>query len=167
MLGGSIFRYLTRYTTHDVIGTVRSYRAAQAIQTQGFNNYLCPIDLINENQIAQILSEIKPDFVLNCVGVIKQLELSKQPITSIKINSLLPHSIALICSSIGAKLVHFSTDCVFSGTRGNYCETDLPDTTDLYGRSKLLGEVNYDDHLTLRTSISVADVIGNAPTFCL
>jgi dTDP-4-dehydrorhamnose reductase len=74
-------------------------------------------------------------------------------VPSIEINSLLPHKLADACTDVGARLIHFSTDCVFSGSRGAYSETDTPDATDLYGRSKLLGEVDYGPHLTLRTSI--------------
>ena len=91
--------------------------------------------------------------MLNCVGVIKQSEASKRITNLIKINSLFPHLLAEVCDEVGAQLIHFSTDCVFSGNVGMYKETDLPDAIDGYGRSKLLGEISYRPHLTLRTSI--------------
>lgn len=95
----------------------------------------------------------KPDYVVNCIGIIKQLDASNNPVISISLNSLFPHKIAEICIKSGIKLIHFSTDCVFSGSKGNYSEEDFPDGTDLYGKSKLLGEVSYSNCLTLRTSI--------------
>ena len=91
--------------------------------------------------------------VVNAVGVIKQLDAAKEPIPSILTNSLLPHRIAALCARTGTRLIHLSTDCVFAGRRGPYSESDPPDAEDLYGRSKLLGEVSQAGCLTLRSSI--------------
>ena len=91
--------------------------------------------------------------VVNAVGIIKQLDAAKAAVPSIRINALFPHELAEACGERGARLVHVSTDCVFSGSRGGYVEDDLPDATDLYGRSKLLGEVPGPGAVTLRTSI--------------
>ena len=91
--------------------------------------------------------------MLNCIGIIKQSKAASDPLPSIAINSLLPHQLAQMAAARGARLIHFSTDCVFSGRRGNYVEDDEPDPVDLYGRSKLLGEVTAPNGLTLRTSI--------------
>jgi dTDP-4-dehydrorhamnose reductase len=96
--------------------------------------------------------KLKPDAVINCIGIVKQLPLANNPIVSIEINALFPHRIAKLCHAIGARLIHISTDCVFSGQRGMYTEEDTPDPLDLYDRSKLLGEVNDPCCLTLRTS---------------
>jgi dTDP-4-dehydrorhamnose reductase len=97
---------------------------------------------------------VKPDLVLNAVGIVKQLAAAKAAIPSITVNSLWPHVLADACAAHGARMVHVSTDCVFSGTRGAYTEDDVPDAFDLYGRSKLLGEViDRDNVVTLRTSI--------------
>jgi dTDP-4-dehydrorhamnose reductase len=74
-------------------------------------------------------------------------------VRSITVNALFPHRVAALCAASGARLIHFSTDCVFSGGRGAYREEDVPDPIDLYGRSKLLGEVDAPGALTLRTSI--------------
>lgn len=153
MLGGSLFRYFSANTAHDVLGSVRSTFAADALSSQGFSNHVVGIDVTCDGTLRQLFDDFVPDFVFNCVGIIKQLDQSKAPIPSIQINSLLPHRLAALCDRINAKLVHFSTDCVFSGQAGLYIESDVPDSLDLYGRSKLLGEVNYGRHLTLRTSI--------------
>lgn len=153
MLGGSLFRYFSRKTKHDVLGTLRSESAAQHFMSQGFDNVYLGVDARDATSVESVIQDYVPDYVLNCIGVIKQVDEAKSPIPSIEINSLLPHRLAKFCDSVGAKLVHFSTDCVFSGTRGAYTENDIPDASDLYGRSKLLGEITYGHHLTLRTSI--------------
>lgn len=153
MLGGSLLRYLSKLNDIEVVGTVRSETAAKALLDQGFTNVFTGVNVTNFDSVTAIVKQFRPDYVLNCVGVIKQLGQSKDPVCSIEINSLLPHLIARLCSDNDARLIHFSTDCVFTGTKGGYVESDIPDATDLYGRSKLLGEVDYGLHLTLRTSI--------------
>lgn len=90
--------------------------------------------------------------VINCIGVIKQQQGGQDPVTTVAVNSLFPHQIAQVCERLGARMVHISTDCVFSGKIGGYTEDQLPDATDFYGRSKALGEMSR-PHLTLRTSI--------------
>ena len=112
------------------------------------------VDLSNFVSIEAVLSQIRPNVVINCVGVIKQRAQATEAVPSIEINSLLPHRLAAICSKWGGRLIHFSTDCVFSGLRGNYSEDDLPDARDLYGRSKCLGEIlEAPNAITLRTSM--------------
>ncbi|MDX2254098.1 MAG: SDR family oxidoreductase [Pseudanabaenaceae cyanobacterium bins.39] len=99
------------------------------------------------------IAEIQPAIVINCIGIIKQLPSAKDPIPSISVNALFPHQLAQICQTYSAKLIQISTDCVFSGNKGNYTEQDNPDPVDLYGRTKLLGEVTTPNCLTIRTSI--------------
>jgi len=98
------------------------------------------------------LAWAEPDSVVNSVGIIKQLSAAADPVMSLEINALLPHRLALACRARRARLIHFSTDCVFSGLTGGYTEDSVPDATDLYGRTKLLGEVHGPGALTLRTS---------------
>ena len=152
MLGGSLHRYFTD-AQHTVVGTVRSAAALKQLADMGFDNVIQGVDVTDTTKIEEIIAELKPDYVFNCIGLIKQLSKSEQPVAAIAINSLLPHQLAAICSKYDSRLVHFSTDCVFSGVTGGYTENSLPDATDLYGRSKLLGEINYEKHITLRTSI--------------
>jgi dTDP-4-dehydrorhamnose reductase len=104
------------------------------------------------------LSIAKPNLIINCVGLIKQISESQNPIQAISINSLLPHRLTALSKLIDARLIHISTDCVFSGNLGGYKESDVPDAEDLYGRSKLLGEINSENTITIRTSI-----IGHEP----
>ncbi|AKA39523.1 dTDP-4-dehydrorhamnose reductase family protein [Yersinia ruckeri] len=153
MLGGSLFRHFSCCDKYDVLGTVRSENAAHLIKKQGFENIITGIDTYNISTISNLIKEFRPDYLFNCVGIIKQLDAAKNNITSIEINALIPHKLAEICTLNNVKLIHFSTDCVFTGDRGNYKETDIPDATDLYGLTKRMGEVAYDGHLTLRTSI--------------
>jgi dTDP-4-dehydrorhamnose reductase len=101
-----------------------------------------------------VMDGFGPDAVVNCIGIVKQKDEAKAAVPSIEVNSLFPHQVAALCTRAGARMVHVSTDCVFSGSRGRYTEDDVPDATDLYGRSKLLGEVTgVAGAVTVRTSI--------------
>ncbi|WP_265820664.1 dTDP-4-dehydrorhamnose reductase family protein [Geovibrio ferrireducens] len=111
------------------------------------------VDALNFDSITRALASIEPDIVINCIGLIKQLPIANDPLSSITINSQLPHRLSLICKTAKIRLIHISTDCVFSGSKGNYVEDDDSDAKDLYGRSKYLGEVYYPHTVTLRTSI--------------
>jgi dTDP-4-dehydrorhamnose reductase len=111
------------------------------------------IDAMNFDTVIRAFSQVEPDVVVNCIGIVKQLEQAKDPIISITLNALFPHRLAELCSVAGARMLHMSTDCVFSGRKGNYTEDDIPDAEDLYGRTKLLGEVAREGCLTIRTSI--------------
>jgi dTDP-4-dehydrorhamnose reductase len=115
---------------------------------------LAGLDASDSNAAHRLIEQVRPDVVINAVGIVKQRDASKAAIPSITINSLWPHLVADGCAQSEARLVHVSTDCVFSGARGGYVESDVPDAFDLYGRSKLLGEVtDRDNVVTLRTSI--------------
>lgn len=103
--------------------------------------------------VARALERSGADAVVNCIGIVKQSSAASDPVPSIKVNSLFPHQAAAICRERGARFVHVSTDCVFSGSRGSYTEDDVADAGDLYGRSKLLGEATGPGSLTVRTSI--------------
>ena len=110
-------------------------------------------DATDLDAITRVIAIIAPDVVVNCIGIIKQVSAAQDPLTSIAINSLFPHRLANVCRAARARLVHISTDCVFSGRKGNYQEGDVSDAEDLYGRSKFLGEISTPGCLTLRTSI--------------
>jgi dTDP-4-dehydrorhamnose reductase len=105
------------------------------------------------DSVARAVAEFKPDVVVNCIGIVKQAAASGDPLVSIEVNSLFPHRLARLCQTKGIRLIHISTDCVFSGRKGNYNENDFSDAEDLYGRTKFLGEVSDDGCLTLRTSM--------------
>lgn len=153
MLGSSLFRYLAKLGDLNVLGTVRTTAFINTFEEKGFKNIQTGIDATDFKSISNLIEIFQPNYVLNCIGIIKQLDSAKVHIPSIEINSLLPHRLAQACNKVDARLIHFSTDCIFSGDKGMYSELDCPDADDLYGKSKLLGEVNYGPHLTLRTSI--------------
>ena len=111
------------------------------------------VDAFHFDTVIQAFGKVKPEVAINCIGIVKQVPLSKDPIASMEINSLFPHRLAGLCRTSGVRLIHMSTDCVFSGRRGGYTEEDVPDAEDLYGRSKLMGEVDGPGCLTLRTSM--------------
>lgn len=124
------------------------------------------IDDINQYEnLNNIIKQISPDIIINCIGVIKQRNDIKNTLNMIRINSLLPHILNDICHTNKIKLIHLSTDCVFSGNRGNYKESDNPDPTDKYGESKLLGEINEGTSLTIRTSFIGPELFNKKSLF--
>ncbi|EIY4754483.1 SDR family oxidoreductase [Vibrio cholerae] len=153
MLGYSLFTNLSNYKALSVFGTLRTLKGKERFFRGYEEKLLLDVDVYNIASLEKVFATIRPDVVINCIGLIKQHSISKQHIDAIKINSLLPHELANLCDRIDARLIHFSTDCVFTGKKGGYSENDLPDALDLYGKSKCLGEVTYGNHLTLRTSI--------------
>ena len=111
------------------------------------------VDVMDFKALESLVCELEPSWILNGIGVIKQRDTAKVAIPSIAINSLLPHLLADWASTYGGRLIHFSTDCIFDGQTGGYTEDSLSNATDLYGKSKFLGEVDAPNALTLRTSI--------------
>ena len=153
MLGSTVFRTLSSNSKFEVFGSLRSPLLKHYFDLEVHNALIPHIDLKDEGDLLKILRISKPDFVINCAGIIKQLPIAKVHLESILLNSLLPHRLAIHCNEINSKLVNFSTDCVFSGNLGYYKEDDFADATDLYGRTKFLGEVSSKNCITLRTSI--------------
>lgn len=152
MLGHQVFRHFRE--RHDVRVTLRLDRetyAAHGLFEKG--TVYDGIDVRQAEALLQVIEDFRPEAVVNAVGIVKQRSEAKEVIPSLEINSLLPHRLALVCRTVGARLVHLSTDCVFSGRKGNYCEADFSDANDLYGRTKFLGEVSESHCLTLRTSM--------------
>lgn len=149
MLGHQLWLKLSE--SFEVYGTIRN-SFPNLEELQNYNRKLIKdLDVTNSNKVEELLSSEEYDIIINCIGVIKQKESSKIYPYTILLNSLLPHQLSNW--SKRAKIIQISTDCVFSGRTGNYSEFDIPDAEDLYGRSKLLGEIKYEPHLTLRTSI--------------
>jgi dTDP-4-dehydrorhamnose reductase len=111
------------------------------------------VDATRLPSVAEAVAGVKPEAVVNCIGIIKQVREARDPIACLTVNSLFPHQLADLCRCHRARLIHVSTDCVFSGRKGAYRESDASDAEDLYGRSKFLGEVGGRGCLTLRTSI--------------
>jgi dTDP-4-dehydrorhamnose reductase len=153
LLGNAVIRLLSNSINLSVFGAIRSGASKKYFSTDIAQNLITGFNVDNPDSLISIFDKIKPNIVVNCIGLVKQLEGAGDPLQAIPINSLLPHRLAAISSLVDARLIHISTDCVFSGSRSMYKESDTPDATDLYGRSKLLGEVDYPNAITLRTSI--------------
>jgi dTDP-4-dehydrorhamnose reductase len=153
MLGSAMIRVLSEKEDWEVFGTVRSSGAVRFFSPRIAERLIADVDVENHDTLVKLFSQVQPDVVVNCIGLVKQLADANDPLLAIPINSLLPHRLARLCGLIGARLVHISTDCVFSGKKGGYRESDPSDAEDLYGKSKFLGEVDYPHAITLRTSI--------------
>lgn len=162
MLGNAVLRFFASKTDYEVHGTVRNWNAVRELQKMAPNARFVPgVDVESLDSLTRMFATVQPDVIINCIGIVKQLADANDPLIALPINALLPHRLARLAQVAGARLVHMSTDCVFSGVKGNYIESDLPDAYDLYGRSKLLGEVDYPNAVTLRTSIIGHELNGN------
>lgn len=152
MLGHELLQSLGN--RHEVRVTLRRPIAAyREFQLFSERNAIGDVDVRNFDRVADVIRRVSPEAVINCVGLVKQRPNAKSSVLAIQINSLFPQQLRDLCEDSGTRLIHFSTDCVFAGRTGNYRESDVADATDLYGRSKLLGEVDQAPGLTLRTSI--------------
>lgn len=153
MVGNAIFRYLS--SKHDVItfGTSRSASIHHFFPEVNKEQIITSVDVLNIDNLSPILSRVKPDVVINCTGLIKQLSSSNDPLSVLPINSIFPHQLSNICREMGIRLIQFGTDCSFSGEKGMYKESDISDAKDLYGKSKYIGEIHNEKHaITIRTS---------------
>lgn len=154
MLGHVLFDILSQSNCFDVSGTVRNIEGVNKwLRAELLSKIIDRIEADNYDGLKKLIFEKSPDVVINCIGIIKQLPMANDPLVAIGINALFPHRLAQLCGEQGCRLIHISTDCVFSGQKGNYSENDPSDAADLYGKTKYLGEVRYPHSITLRTSI--------------
>ena len=153
MLGHQLLKHLQ--LRHAVKATLRQDNAAYAgYKVFNRGNAYYGIDVRSVDRIIEVLGDFRPEAVINAVGIVKQRPEAKEIIPSLELNALLPHRLAVLCKGIGARLIHLSTDCIFSGRNGApYQESDASDAEDIYGKTKYLGEVHDARCLTLRTSI--------------
>lgn len=154
MLGHCLLNLMSKRNDIEVKGTIRDKSTLNKKFLYRHSNRLYNrVEAYDISSLFYPVEDFKPDIIINAIGIIKQLKSSNNALSCININSLLPH---MLCSlfSDQCRIIHISTDCVFDGLKGNYTEEDNPSPVDLYGRSKLLGEV-YDNEscITLRTSI--------------
>lgn len=159
MLGHKLFEVLQ--PRYDVYATFRSARGPWRhfpMYERG-ERTLGNVDALRLDTVVGAIARVKPDVVVNCIGVIKQLDDEVDKGTLIAVNALFPQRLYQVCRAAGARLLQISTDCVFSGARGNYGEDDPPDPVDAYGRTKLLGEIDRPGALTIRTSLIGRDFI--------
>ena len=152
MIGSAVLKTLSEKSEYQVFGS---------IQNDGWGKYFSPpireriisgVDVTRMDDLVTLFDRVLPDVIINCAGLTKHKQGAEDPIVSIPINTLMPHRLAHLCKLVGSRMIHVSTDCVFSGNKGNYKEDDFCDALDLYGKSKILGEVDYPHAITLRTS---------------
>lgn len=153
MLGNAMFRFFSAQNHHEVWGTLRNSSSMRFFDARLHPQIISDIDVLNQDTLIRLLHRIKPDYVINCIGLVKQLAEVDDPLITLPINAMFPHQLARLCALCNARMLQISTDCVFSGMKGHYSETDISDATDLYGKSKFIGELAYDHTVTIRTSI--------------
>jgi dTDP-4-dehydrorhamnose reductase len=157
MLGHKTWNVLAeRFETY---ATVRSPLALQPA-SDAHAHAIVGVDAENLDSAANALTSVRPSVVVNCIGIVKHLAAAQDAVPSITVNALFPHRLAELAAKEGARVIQISTDCVFSGRKGAYSEDDEPDPSDLYGRTKLLGELTREHTLTIRTSIIGRELTG-------
>jgi dTDP-4-dehydrorhamnose reductase len=154
MLGHTLFKEMNKNDNFEVFATTRNKSGLyNYFSTEELSRIREGVDADNFETVIRAIASVQPTIIINCIGIIKQLPISKDPLTAITVNAQLPHRLSLVARTSKARLIHISTDCVFDGEKGNYAEQDLSTAQDLYGKTKYLGEVHYPHCITLRTSI--------------
>lgn len=147
MIGCEIFKFFNNSGEYIVYGSSRKNKSF----SKSFNkNILYDFNVFNKKKWKVKINSIKPDVIINCIGITKHIKADDKEFETV--NSTFPKELSILCNKISAKLIQISTDCVFSGTKGFYSEKDVPDSKDIYGLSKIQGEIIQSPHLTLRTS---------------
>jgi dTDP-4-dehydrorhamnose reductase len=154
MLGSEVFRWLDRCSRYDVWGILRDPELLKYFTPVQRKKIITGVDVLDELALSATLDRVRPNVLINCIGLIKQKDNAYDPLVALPINAMLPHRLAAFCSSRNIRLLHISTDCVFSGRKGMYTEVDPSDAEDFYGKSKYIGELhNHKFAVTLRVSI--------------
>ncbi len=152
MLGHKAFEIFDNKKNFSAYGTLRSIKKTPNFTNR--KNIFSNFDAKNPDKFFYLIEKIQPNLIINCIGVISQRKDINDPETAIQVNSLFPHKVAKHINNTDIRLIQISTDCVYSGKKGDYKENDFPDAEDLYGKTKYLGELyQYANCLTLRTSI--------------
>lgn len=152
MIGHTLFTELSNNKKFKVLGTVRESEKVRKLVDKYPLSLVSGIDVEGGKEVEKIIASFNPSIIINAVGIVKQRPEAGKIETCVKLNSLWPHRLARYAQDCGAKVIQVSSDCVFSGIKGNYKESDVPDPIDAYGQTKLLGELHYDGTLTIRTS---------------
>ena len=134
MLGNAVFKILSQDSRLNIYGTLRSSKDLRYFDTSNHSNIITNVDVLDNDRLISTFEEIRPNVVVNCIGLIKQLSVANDPLLALPINSMLPHRLNRLCGLANSRLIHISTDCVFSGHKGKYTESDMSDAEDLYGK---------------------------------
>lgn len=143
MAGHVVYYYLQNTGKYDITNVVFRHKLTEDSLV---------VDVTKPQIITEVVETVRPDYIVNCVGVLIK-GAKEHPDNAILINAYFPHLLKKLSDRFGSKVIHISTDCVFSGKKGNYTEEDFRDADDVYGRSKALGELINERDLTIRTSI--------------
>lgn len=152
MIGSTVLRVLSESKDLEVFGSIRDSRFKRFFSDVIVKKLITGIDAEQPDALIRVMDQVKPAVIINCAGITRHKPVADDPLVAVPINALMPHRLAALCKLAGARMIHVSTDCVFSGERGNYLETDFADARDVYGKSKAMGEVAYPHTVTLRTS---------------
>ena len=152
MIGHTIFRVLRDQKSWTVLGSFHTGNSSLSFLSAPSDSLLGNVDLLDDISLIRVFEKLRPDLVINCAGLTKHKPEAEDPLIALPINALMPHRVANLCRLTGTRLIHISTDCVFSGMKGNYAEEDFTDARDVYGKSKALGEIVSPNTITLRTS---------------
>lgn len=162
MLGNAITRYLIDKKNIDLIGTYKDKSKFKLLKYKIKDKYYSKFIYqknLKKNLIINLIKKTKPDYVLNCIGMIKQVKTSKKMMFSL--NASFPKMLENLSNEFNFNLIHLSTDCVFSGKKGFYTEKSKVDAVDMYGKSKIMGELSGNKSLTIRTSIIGNELISS------
>jgi dTDP-4-dehydrorhamnose reductase len=152
LIGSTVYRILSDVSDWQVYGTMRQEGLTYSELVEQQSGIIGDVDALSFETVGQLIASVGPDVVVNCIGLTKHKAKGNDPLACIALNSLMPHKLALVCRLAKCRLIHISTDCVFSGRIGNYSESDVTDAIDVYGKSKALGELHESHTVTLRTS---------------
>ena len=162
LLGNTLTKYFFLNSKYETFAFFRDYSKLNNIIKIDPKRFINIKNVLDTAELKMKIKEIKPDVVINCIGITNKLLKKDKNLEEkyMEINSIFPHKLREICSDFEARLIHFSSDCVFSGKKGFYSENDKPDPIDLYGKSKLLGELNFENTITIRKSVIGHEIVS-------
>ena len=155
LLGNTLIKYFFEKNNYETYGFLRDQSKLKFFKRKYISRLIIIQDVLYINDLRRKIKELMPDVIINCIGQTNKIpgENLNNIEKYISLNSLFPFRLKEICAEIKSRLIHFSSDCVFSGEKGFYSEKDNPDPTDIYGKSKLLGELDYENIITIRKSV--------------
>ena len=155
LLGNTIIRYFFENFNYETYGFCRDSSKLGFLNKNDFKRIKIVKDIFNTEDLKKKIEKIKPDVIINSIGITNKIKNQNSNFIQkiIHVNSLFPHQLQQLCLQLDIRLIHLSSDCVFSGDKGFYSEQDNPDPIDIYGKSKLLGELDYENTITIRKSV--------------
>lgn len=155
LLGNTLTKYFFKKSNYETFGLLRDSSKLKFFKKEDINRLIFINDVLDYENLKIKIKKLKPNVIINCIGLTNKLKKQDISITEkyINVNSIFPHKLQKICIELSIRLIHLSSDCVFSGRKGFYSESDYPDPIDIYGRSKILGELEHDNTVTIRKSV--------------